>query len=384
LVHSGEAFFSVLTEWTAGVFSTLTRYVSRQFLMALATTVLVVAALILLFDIIELLRQTARVPEATLGLLTKLALMRLPLVLQTGLPFAFMAAAFITLWRLVRSSELVVVRAAGISIWQILTPLFVLALLLGAVNVTLVNPIAATLFTQFERVGRTIGLGSDNPFSLSRGGMWLREPRDDGGYSVVHALNARQDGRVLHLDDVMILVVGEGSQSVRRIDAPTARLQDGHFILTNAVVSTPGHPPDRRPFLSVDTGLSIPKIEEKFAAPETISFWQLPDFIAFFESAGFSASAHRMHWHALLSSPAMLCAMILVAAVFGLGTHARRGAWLARLGGVTVAGFLVYFFSQVTYTLGQSQTLPVAMAAWSPAAITGLLGLAMVFHLEDG
>ena len=363
---------------------TLIGYVVRHFLLALAVTLLVVAALILLFDVIELMRQTARVPEATVGLLTRLALLRLPLVLQTALPFVFMAGAFITFWRLVRSSELVVIRAAGVSVWQILTPLFLLALLLGAINVAVVNPIAAALFTQFERAGRTIGLGSDNPFSLSRGGMWLREPSEDGGFTVVHARNARQDARMLHLDDVMIMMVDETSRSVRRVDAPTGRLQGGRFILTDAVISVPGQPPDRRPFMTVSTGLSIPKIEEKFAAPETISFWDLPGFIAFFESAGFAANAHRMHWHALVSSPVMLCAMILVAAVFGLGTHGRRGAWLARLAGAVVVGFVVYFFSQVTYTLGQSQTLPVAMAAWSPAAIAGLLGLALVFHLEDG
>nr|WP_281396655.1 LptF/LptG family permease [Roseospira visakhapatnamensis] len=362
----------------------MTRYVARQFLMALMVTLLVVAALILLFDVIELLRQTARVQEATLSVLTRLALLRLPLVLQTALPFVFMAGAFVTFWRLVRSSELVVIRAAGMSVWQMLIPLFLLTLLLGAINVAVFNPVAAALFTQFERAGRTIGLGSDNPFSLSRGGMWLRESGEDGRYTVVHARNARQDARMLHLDEIMIMVVDDANRTIRRIDAPTGRLQGGRFILTDAVVSVPGRPPDRRAFMTVKTGLSIPKIEEKFAAPETISFWDLPSFIAFFESAGFSASAHRMHWHALVSSPVMLCAMILVAAVFGLGSSSRRGAWLARLAGAVVAGFVVYFFSQVTYTLGQSQTLPVVMAAWSPTAIAGFLGLALMFQLEDG
>jgi lipopolysaccharide export system permease protein len=115
-----------------------------------------------------------------------------------------------------------------------------------------------------------------------------------------------------------------------------------------------------------------------------MSFWDLPQFIAFFESAGFSANAHRMHWHALLASPVLLCAMVLLAAVFGFNSSQRQGAWLARVVGCAVAGFLVYFFSQVTYTLGQSQTLPVALAAWSPTLVSGLLGTALLFHLEDG
>lgn len=362
---------------------TLTKYIARQFIGALAATLLIVAGLVLVFDVIELLRRTARIPEATVWIVVNLGLMRLPLVLQSALPFVFLAAALLTFWRLSRSSELVVIRVAGISVWQILLPLFGLVLVLGAANVGLFNPIAASLFTQFERSAHTLGIGGDNPFSLSEGGMWLREPRADG-FAIMHARDAWQENRVLFLSDVMILEMGPDHVPVRRIDAVQGRLSGTRFLLDSATVSVPGRPPDRHEVLTVETDLSLPKIQENFAAPESMSFWDLPGFIAFFESAGFSAHAHRMYWYAMLASPAMLCAMVLLAAVFGFTGGQRRGGWLARVAGCVIAGFLVYFFSQVTYTLGQSQTLPVGLAAWSPALVTGLLGLALLFHFEDG
>ncbi|WP_246152196.1 LPS export ABC transporter permease LptG [Roseospira navarrensis] len=362
---------------------TLIRYVSRHFLVALLGTLLVTAGLILLFDVIELLRQTAKVEEATLGMVVSMGLLRLPLVLQTGLPFAFLAAAMIAFWRLARSSELVVIRAAGVSVWQVLVPLVVLSMVLGAINVAAGNPIAAALFTQFERKAHEIGIGGDNPFSLSQGGMWLRESTDDG-FTIVHARDARQENRVLFLSDVMVLEMGPDDLPTWRADAEQARLAGNRFLLTGAMVSVPGRPPERYEMLSVETNLSLPKIQERFAAPESMSFWDLPDFIAFFESAGFSAEAHRMHWHAMISSPALLCAMVLLAAVFGFNARQRQGAWLIRVTGCALTGFVIYFFSQVTYTLGQSQTLPVALAAWAPALVSALLGAALLFHLEDG
>jgi lipopolysaccharide export system permease protein len=362
---------------------TLTVYIARRFLITLGLTVLVVAGVILLFDVIELLRQTAKVEEATLALVVRMGLLRLPLMLQTALPFVFLAAALMTFWRLSRSSELIVVRAAGVSVWQIMLPLFALVLFLGVINVGALNPVAATLFTQFERVGQTVGLGTDKPFSLSRGGLWLRERKEDG-FRVIHARKARQDNAVLFLSEVLVLEIGRDDIPDRRIDARAGRLSDQRLILEGVTISMPGEVPQRLPTMDVSTGLSLPEIQEKFAAPESISFWALPDFIAFFESAGFSPQAHRMHWYALLASPAMLCAMVLLAAVFGFNANQRRGGWLARVVGCTVTGFLVYFFSQVTYTLGQSQTLPVVLAAWSPALVAGLLGLALLFHLEDG
>jgi len=346
-------------------------------------TLLAAAGLILLFDVIELLRQTARIPEVTLGMVVSMGLLRLPLVLQSGLPFAFLAAAMITFWRLSRSSELVIIRAAGVSVWQVLVPLFCLVSVLGAINVGVGNPIAAAMFTQFERKAHEIGIGGDNPFSLSRGGMWLREPTGDG-FSIIHARDARQENRELILAGVMIMEMGANGLPTWRADAASGRLSGGQFLLSGATVSIPGKVPDHHDVLAVKTNLSLPKIQENFAAPESMSFWDLPDFIAFFESAGFSAHAHRMHWYALLASPAMLCAMVLLAAVFGVHTSQRQSAWLARIVGCVVTGFLIYFFSQVTYTLGQSQTLPVALAAWSPALVSGLLGMALLFHLEDG
>jgi lipopolysaccharide export system permease protein len=57
---------------------------------------------------------------------------------------------------------------------------------------------------------------------------------------------------------------------------------------------------------------------------------------------------------------------------------------LTRLIGGVVSGFVFYFFSKVVYALGLSATLPVVLAAWTPATVTGLVGLAALFHLEDG
>jgi lipopolysaccharide export system permease protein len=53
------------------------------------------------------------------------------------------------------------------------------------------------------------------------------------------------------------------------------------------------------------------------------------------------------------------------------------------VGGV-VSGFVFYFFSKAVYALGLSGTLPAVLAAWTPAMVTGLVGAAALFHLEDG
>jgi lipopolysaccharide export system permease protein len=75
--------------------------------------------------------------------------------------------------------------------------------------------------------------------------------------------------------------------------------------------------------------------------------------------------------------------MVLVGGVFSLRTSRMGGLLQLVLGGV-LSGFLLYFLTDLALALGKSGVLPPFLAAWSPAIVAMLLGLAVLFHLEDG
>jgi len=131
------------------------------------------------------------------------------------------------------------------------------------------------------------------------------------------------------------------------------------------------------------TDLTETKIVESFASPETVSFWELPGFIEVLEKTGFSAQRHRLHLNSLLAEPLLLCAMILIAAVFSLRHTRRSGVFMAVAGGVLV-GFVLFLASKFVLAVASSGAVPVALAAWTPALATTLVGLATLLHLEDG
>ena len=133
----------------------------------------------------------------------------------------------------------------------------------------------------------------------------------------------------------------------------------------------------------VSIDLKVSNINETFAAPETLSFWDLRGFIENLDKAGFSALRHRLYWHSLLAAPLLLCAMVLIAATFTLKQSQRSSTSYLIVGGI-MSGFLLFFFSDVVFALGLRESIPVVLAAWTPSGVSALLGLAMVFHLEDG
>jgi lipopolysaccharide export system permease protein len=360
--------------------ATLSRYIGRQFIVWFGLLLGILLSIILLLDTVELLRRAGSKPGATFGVVLQMALFKLPEIGQQIFPFVILFGAMFTFWRLTRSSELVVARAAGISAWQFLTPVLIAAACIGLVKVMLINPVGTVFIAKYEQMqDRYLRLRTSG-MDVSRAGLWLRQHNDDRQF-FIHADSI--DPATFDLTGVIVFEF-EGDQSyVSRVDAPHASLKDGQWELTDAVIHRDRKDPERVATHLIPTELDMATIEESFAAPETISFWQLPRFIETLEATGFPATRHRLHYQSLLSQPVLFCAMVLFAAAFSLRLP-RRGGTMKMVTGGVLTGFVLFVMNDVIRTFGMSETIPVIMAAWIPAGISLLLGATALLHLEDG
>ena len=121
---------------------TLSLYIARRFLGTVGRVFLVFFGILMLIDMIEQLR---RFSDAGIGLgdAAVMSLLNVPQTLYRILPLIMVMAAIAMFLGLARSSELVVVRAAGRSgLRFLMTPLLV-AVALGGLTVALFNPLVA-------------------------------------------------------------------------------------------------------------------------------------------------------------------------------------------------------------------------------------------------
>src|SRR5690349_23882704 len=118
---------------------------ARQFTGAVIGMLLALSGLVAMFDFIELLRRSTSKPDATFGLVTEIASLRLPYIAIQILPFAVLLGGILAFWRLTRSSELIVARAAGVSAWQFLTAPMLCAMLFGALATAAVSPLSSAM-----------------------------------------------------------------------------------------------------------------------------------------------------------------------------------------------------------------------------------------------
>lgn len=358
----------------------LFKYIVRQFLGWFVAIMAILLGIILMFEYVEMLRRGADRPEITMGVALWLSVLKMPEIVEVVLPFAVMFGAMFTFWRLNRSSELVIIRSAGLSVWQFTMPVILAAALLGIMMITMLNPLSATMLAMYEHEEAQWFAGRETVLDISGGGLWLRQ-RDEDGTSVIFARSLDSPG--ISLNNVTFFLYDDTGSFDSRIDARAAELSDDKWQLDDAYVMTESGSPKEHQSLDVATTLTPDWIENSFASARTISFWTLPEFIETMESAGFSARSHQLRLQSLLSQPVLFAAMVLFAAVFSLRQTRRGGALTMSVAGI-VTGFLVFVFSDIVRALGAAENLPILLAAWAPAWSTLLLGIATLLYIEDG
>ncbi len=84
-----------------------------------------------MIDMIELLRMSRRATDLSMATLLWMGLLRLPAFTEILLAFAVLVGSIGALLSLNRKSELIVMRAGGMSVWQFLRPGLMVALVLG-------------------------------------------------------------------------------------------------------------------------------------------------------------------------------------------------------------------------------------------------------------
>ncbi|XSG82401.1 MAG: LPS export ABC transporter permease LptG [Methyloligella sp. ZOD6] len=360
---------------------TLARYFSVRFLVAMVAVFALCCLLIFFVDFIEMLRRAGNYDgDISPSMLVGITLLRMPSFSELTLPFAVLIGTIIVFVMFSRSSELVVVRAAGISVWQFTLPAILVAFVLGVGFVLLYNPLAALARAQAEEM-YTAAFGKDESvLSSSKGGAWLREDGVDGP-SVLQASHVLHQG--LELRGVTVFQYDRNNELIERVAAEKAVLKNGRWELVDAWVTPVDAEPQKHRRYLLSTYLSPTQVRDSLGTVFSISFWDLPNFIEIAEKAGLPATQYRVQYHLLLSRPFLLMTMVLVAATCSLRAFRQGNAQMQAVVGL-VAGFGFFLFSEISRNFAMAGLTSAVAAAWVPVIIAASLAVTILLYKEDG
>jgi lipopolysaccharide export system permease protein len=355
----------------------LSGYIARRLTFAILYVFAGTFVLIGVIDFLELLRKTGDNANASMLRLIWIAIQRIPVITEQTLPFSVLFASIAAFLLLSRKLELVVARASGFSVWQILAPALVVAIATGILATTVYNPVSAAM-KENANAQESALRGSKG--TAQEGRRWIRQQSEDD-QSILRASASRNRGT--ELSGVTAFVFSRSGAFRERIEADTAVLRSGYWELANARVMRVNAATEPYGSYMLATTLSAEQVAESLTPAETVSFWELPEVIDLSRRAGIPALRLEMQYQVLLARPALLATMVLIAACVSLG-FSRAGNAARGIAGGVVAGFVLYVLGKVAEDFGSAGFIPPAAAAWTPALVGALVSVTVLLFREDG
>lgn len=356
---------------------TLTAYLAKMFVTRILA---VLVMLVLVLMMMDLLSESGKVLAAEgngqAELLTYASL-RVPQLIARFLPYSVLLATLITLVGLNQHSEVIAMKAAGLSAHQVLAPLVLTAAVVSLVSFAF-NERVVTRATATLKAWQANEYGPVPPDSGVRANVYVTD-----GPNILTAASVTGNGPAMAMQGVTYYTRSETGMIVERITAPTARYANPGWRLEQVRrFEVQGANSTALRSLVVGRGVTPQQIELAKVDPETKSFVTLTDSIDRYEDAGRNSDELRTGWWHKLSGPlsAMLMPILGSIAAFGL---ARSGQLFVRALIGMALGFAYFVVDNAALAMGGFGGYPPFLAAFAPFFLFLLIGETMLIRTEE-
>jgi lipopolysaccharide export system permease protein len=301
--------------------------------------------------------------------------LRLPQLVALFLPFSVLLGTLVTLAALNQNSEVVIMKAAGLSAHRILAPLMLAALGVAAINFAFNETVLVRAQAEFDVWKRNEYASTvDRPTGRD---TWVR-----AGPDLVQARTVSGTGDATRLSDVTIYD-RRANQLMTIVRAATATPIAGGWRLADVAtfdVASGRRTAARR------LDFATPATPEQFTISavraEHTPFWELRPAIAALEAAGKPVNALKTGLNHKLSGPLSAVLMPLLGAVAAFGL-ARSGRLFLRAVVGLMLGFAYFVADNFAQAMADFGSFPPWAAAWAPFLMFLLIGEAVLVRTEE-
>ncbi len=345
----------------------LDNYLSRNFLGTLGFALVAFCAIYMIIDAVGFMDKFID-QHVSILIVAKYYLYYLPYIIILTLPVATLLASLFSVGQLARYNELIAMQASGLSLYKILSPLFVLGIIISLIAayagerfVPYANQkkkeVYQTHVDKIKKVStdiptRDITMQIDNHRWLLIGFIELN---DSTAYKV----------SVHHYRD---------NSLVERIDAARMHWRKDHWLLLNGLIRRfENQQENAQPFQELAVNdlrfhpQDIARVQKK---AEEMSYWELRDFIKEIRRTGGKPDRWLVDLYLKLSFPFANFIIVLFGAP--LASRKTRSGTALSFGISLFICFLYFGIIKVGQSLGHNGALPPLIAAWIGNILFGL------------
>ncbi len=345
--------------------SVLSRYVVRA---VLGYTALVMAVLLILVGLYLFLTQTDELGIGRYGVFDALIVVacRLPKEAFTLLPIGALIGSLLALGNLASSSELIVMRVSGVSVFRLAAWVAVAGAMLTVVTWIIgdyIAPPAERFAIQYKALAKTNQYNTIDSEDLwaKDGNVFLSVQKQNGANSFggVYVIRFDEQRRLQSVGRADAAELGDG-QSWRLKRYVESRFEGDRVAAT------------QQPVLTLETKLSAEFLGVAAADPETLTGTALLRYIAFLDDNRLESAEYRVAFWTRVSRTCALLVIVMLAVPFSFGPMRSTGMGARMVVGILVgAGF--FLVAKLLSNGGEVYGLDPLVIAWGPTAVLVLV-----------
>jgi lipopolysaccharide export system permease protein len=337
----------------------LDRYILKEYVRFFLISGISLVSLYLIVDFFEKIRMFLS-NHASSVQMASYFLFSIPMIISLMLPAAVLLATLITYSNLSKFSEIIAMKANGISLFRIACPVLIFSAIFGVILFYFSEIITPLSIQKTEYIIRTEVQKQKTFGSFKQNELWYRSDSAVYNFKIF-------DVTTNTLRGIVINYINHDYTLEKRIDAQSAEWINDQWIFYNLLLThfdktnTPILEWYKEKVIPLPEKLNDFKIMQKDA--EKIGFFDLYNYINKIQSEGYDATRYLVNLHGKLAFPFVTIILVLIGISFSTRSE-RQGGIMQSLGIGIIIGFSYWIVHAFSMSLGRSGILPPILSAW--------------------
>ena len=356
---------------------TLTFYLSKLFVVRILAVLVMLVLVLMALDLLGTSGDILEYEGNGQAEILQYASLRIPQLIAQFLPYSVLLATLITLVTLNQNSEVISMKAAGLSAHQVLAPLMLTALAVAMLSFVF-NERIVTRATATLSAWDAVDYGPIPEDSGARSNVYVTDGQD---ILLAATVASATEGRAMQR--VTYYRRDAAGQITEQLRAPRATFADPGWRLEEPVrFDVDQTAAEALPDMTVGQGITLDQIALSRVDADAQNLVELSDSIAALKAAGRRTSELEAAWWHKISGPLSSVLMPLLGAVAAFGL-ARSGQLLVRSVIGMALGFAYFVIDNAALAMGNFGGYPPLIAAWAPFLLFALIGETVLIRTEE-
>jgi len=357
--------------------SILDRYISKEYIRIFFLVVASFLSLYLIIDFFEKIRMFLS-NSASFYQIASYFFLKVPMIISQTMPAAVLLAALLTFGMLSKHSEIVAMKANGVSLYKASLPVIIISVIV-CIFTFLFNEFITPYANQKAEYIKLVEVQKRKKLgSFKQNQMWYRSKDAIYNFNMFDSVTNTLKG-------ITINYLDRNFEPSMRIDAKEAKWENGKWVFRDLIITR--FPPEGFSILERFTTkvVNIPEKPSDFKVVqkdvEEMGYLELKNYVKKIQFEGYDATRYLADLHGKIAFPLISIILAVIGISFSLKTE-RSGGITQSIGAGIVIGFSYWVVFAFALSLGRSGTLPPLLAAWLANIIFGSAAAVMFFRVR--